>query len=111
MSSAAMAGPTISEWVKARSVHPAWRRSRLDPFRYRGAGRRGRRHVPLFQPEPRHGQGAIVAKLADLNPGTLALMHGPSYAGDCRAALAALADSYDRRVRDYPHAAAQAAIA
>jgi flavorubredoxin len=57
------------------------------------------------------GMGRTIRGLADLNPSTLALMHGPSYAGDCRAALEALADSYDRRVRDYPHAAAQAAIA
>lgn len=35
-----------------------------------------------------------VRRLVDLAPGTLALMHGPSYAGDCAAALGALADGY-----------------
>jgi len=42
--------------------------------------------------------GATVRRLADLAPRTLALMHGPSFAGDGHAALAALADDYDRRV-------------
>ena len=32
-------------------------------------------------------------------PRTLALMHGPSYSGDGAGALRALADDYDRRVR------------
>ena len=32
------------------------------------------------------------------SPRTLALMHGPSFAGDGAAALCALADDYDRRV-------------
>lgn len=32
--------------------------------------------------------------LADLEPRTLALMHGPAYAGDCATALRDLADSY-----------------
>jgi flavorubredoxin len=42
--------------------------------------------------------GATVRRLADLAPTTLALMHGPSFAGDCAGALAALADDYDVRV-------------
>jgi flavorubredoxin len=42
--------------------------------------------------------GATIRKLAALAPRTLALMHGPSYAGDGAAALSALAESYDRRV-------------
>ncbi|MGE0717834.1 MAG: MBL fold metallo-hydrolase [Alphaproteobacteria bacterium] len=42
--------------------------------------------------------GGIIRGLADLSPRTLALMHGPSFAGDCKAALRALADDYDRRV-------------
>lgn len=42
--------------------------------------------------------GSTVRTLADLAPRTLALMHGPSFAGDGAAALRALADDYDRRV-------------
>jgi flavorubredoxin len=45
------------------------------------------------------GMGATMRRLAALAPRTLALMHGPSYAGDGAAALRALADDYDRRVR------------
>jgi flavorubredoxin len=44
------------------------------------------------------GMGATLRRLADLEPRTLALMHGPSFAGDGGAALRALADDYDRRV-------------
>jgi hypothetical protein len=43
--------------------------------------------------------GATMRSLAALDPRTLALMHGPSYAGDGAAALRTLADDYDRRVR------------
>jgi flavorubredoxin len=46
------------------------------------------------------GMGATIRELAKLSPRTLALMHGPSFAGDGAAALRALADDYDRRVRD-----------
>ena len=35
-----------------------------------------------------------IRALADLQPRTLALMHGPAFAGDCVAALHGLADSY-----------------
>jgi len=41
--------------------------------------------------------GATIRELAKLSPRTLALMHGPSFAGDGGAALRALADDYDRR--------------
>ena len=41
--------------------------------------------------------GTTIRSLAALAPRTLALMHGPSFAGDGRAALGALADDYDRR--------------
>jgi flavorubredoxin len=41
--------------------------------------------------------GATIRGLSALKPKTLALMHGPSFAGDGAAALAALADDYDRR--------------
>jgi hypothetical protein len=45
------------------------------------------------------GMGPTIRGLARLAPKTLALMHGPSFAGDGAAALHALADSYDGRVR------------
>jgi len=35
-----------------------------------------------------------IARLAELVPRTLALMHGPAYAGDCVVALGGLADGY-----------------
>ena len=38
-----------------------------------------------------------IRRLAELEPRTLALMHGPAYAGDCRQALLDLADAYDAR--------------
>ncbi len=41
---------------------------------------------------------ATVRRLAELSPTTLALMHGPSFTGDCVGALAALGDDYDVRV-------------
>lgn len=41
--------------------------------------------------------GATIRGLAGLSPRTLALMHGPSFAGDGAAALRALAEDYDRR--------------
>jgi hypothetical protein len=46
------------------------------------------------------GMGATIRHLAGLAPRGLALMHGPSFAGDGAAALRALADDYDRRVLD-----------
>jgi hypothetical protein len=45
------------------------------------------------------GMGTTIRRLAELGPRNLALMHGPSFAGDGAAALQALADDYDRRVR------------
>jgi len=44
--------------------------------------------------------GATIRGLSALAPRTLALMHGPSFAGDGAAALRALADDYDRRVSE-----------
>ena len=38
-----------------------------------------------------------IRRLAELEPRTLALMHGPAYAGDCRQALLDLADAYEAR--------------
>ena len=51
------------------------------------------------------GMGATIRRLAELSPRTLALMHGPSFAGDGAAALRALADDYDRRISDHAFAA------
>jgi flavorubredoxin len=54
----------------------------------------------LFQFSSLHpGMGATIRRLATLEPRRLALMHGSSFAGDGAAALCALADDYDRRVR------------
>lgn len=39
-----------------------------------------------------------IRRLADLEPATLAIMHGSSYDGDCQEALEALADGYERRL-------------
>ena len=44
------------------------------------------------------GMGGTIRGLSKLAPRTLALMHGPSFAGDGAAALSALADNYDCRV-------------
>jgi flavorubredoxin len=41
--------------------------------------------------------GPTIRRLAALEPRTLALMHGPAYAGDCTQALLDLADAYDAR--------------
>lgn len=41
--------------------------------------------------------GTTLRKLAELEPKTLALMHGPSFAGDGGAALRALASDYEQR--------------
>ncbi len=40
-----------------------------------------------------------IRKLADLEPNTLAVMHGSSFNGDCRSALIQLADFYAERLR------------
>lgn len=37
-----------------------------------------------------------LRRLAELEPRTLALMHGPSYSGDGAAALRGLADAYEQ---------------
>jgi flavorubredoxin len=42
--------------------------------------------------------GAAVRRLAELDIATLALMHGPAFTGDCRAALLDLADNFDKRI-------------
>jgi flavorubredoxin len=43
------------------------------------------------------GMGKTIRRLSELAPRTLALMHGPSFAGDGAAALRGLADDYDQR--------------
>jgi flavorubredoxin len=47
------------------------------------------------------GMGSTIRNLARFSPRTLALMHGPSFAGDGAAALRALADDYDRRAHSH----------
>jgi hypothetical protein len=42
--------------------------------------------------------GRTIRRLASLSPCTVALMHGPSFAGDGAAVLRALADDCVRRV-------------
>src|SRR5205085_11668412 len=41
-----------------------------------------------------------ITALAALPPQTLALMHGPSYNGDCEKQLRGLAEGYDRLIAD-----------
>ena len=53
--------------------------------------------------------GATIRRLAALAPKTLALMHGPAFAGDGGAALLALADDYDRRTASWREQRAEAA--
>jgi flavorubredoxin len=55
--------------------------------------------------------GATIRKLAELSPRTLALMHGPSFAGDGAAALRALAADYDHRIAGRAPDAAKVAAA
>ena len=55
--------------------------------------------------------GTTIRGLAKLSPRTLALMHGPCFAGDGGAALRALADDYDRRISDQACAIRQGAAA
>lgn len=41
-----------------------------------------------------------INRLADLEPTTLALMHGPSFTGDCASQLRGLGEAFDSRLRD-----------
>jgi hypothetical protein len=41
-----------------------------------------------------------IRKLAELQPATMAIMHGSSYSGDCAGTMNALADFYAKRVAD-----------
>ena len=68
-------------------------RARRRPRRARARRRRPvRRHLPHPVDGPRR-----CGRLADLEPRTLALMHGPAFAGDGAGALRALADAYEAR--------------
>ena len=79
-----------------------------DLFTQIGAGPALVHDADLIQPaldaEDMFGATALTAataptlrRLADLEPRTLALMHGPAFAGDCRQALLDLADAYEAR--------------
>jgi flavorubredoxin len=48
------------------------------------------------------GMGTTIRGLSKYSPRTLALMHGPSFAGNGGDALRALADDYDRRAAALP---------
>ena len=59
---------------------------------------------PALDAEDMFGATALTAstaptirQLAELEPRTLALMHGPAFAGDCTQALLDLADAYEAR--------------
>jgi flavorubredoxin len=53
----------------------------------------------LFAASSLHpASSATLRQLAELDVGTLALMHGPAFTGDCHQALLDLADDYDRRI-------------
>ena len=56
------------------------------------------------------GSAAIVRHLAELDVDALALMHGPVFTGDCRAALHDLAGDLDRRIADATNHAAPAGV-
>lgn len=44
------------------------------------------------------GLAPTIRKLAELQPATMAIMHGSTLSGDCAAAMNALADYYEERV-------------
>jgi flavorubredoxin len=46
------------------------------------------------------GSAALLHRLADLEPATLAPMHAPAFTGDCATALRELAADFDRRQAD-----------
>ena len=73
---------------------PGRRRAGAHDRRHRraGAGRRG--HVPCHAAWRPH-TGATLRSLGDLDPTTLAIMHGPSFQGDGKRALYDLAAGYE----------------
>ena len=58
---------------------------------------RPRRRGPVRRHLPDPGTAPTLRPLAELEPRTLALMHGPAYAGDGAGALLDLADAYEAR--------------
>ena len=75
------------------------------PARPGARPRRRSRSAPPSQAEDLFGATALTANtaptlrtLADLEPRTLALMHGPAFVGDSAGALRDLADAYEARV-------------
>ena len=92
--------------LRGNDQHAAVRRP-LHPTRQRAGDHHGRHHRSAAQAEDVFGAtcltpntGSTIRRLADLNPATLAVMHGSCYAGDGSKALLALADDYDRRLAD-----------
>ena len=64
----------------------------------------------MFKSSSLHPEmGATIRSLARFAPKTLALMHGPSFTGDCAGALEALAEDYDRRSAEWRERRALAA--
>ena len=68
-----------------------------DGGRPRRAGARRGGHVPRDPLTP--NTGSTIDSLAELEPRTLALMHGPTYSGDGAGMLRTLGDAYDERLR------------
>src|SRR4029078_9926325 len=56
--------------------------------------------VPFMPATPQ--TAPTLRRLAALKPGTIALMHGPTFKGDGEAALKALADYHAKRLANYP---------
>jgi flavorubredoxin len=61
---------------------------------------------PAFQTEDLYlatvlhsATGPTIRKLADFNPATLALMHGPAFQGNANQSLLDLADGYEKRFK------------
>src|SRR5207249_7905519 len=80
-----------------RPLHPARRVPAHDHRRHRRpaiATEERFRFVPVTA-----DTGPAIRRLADLAPRTLALMHGPTFVGEPRAPLTALAEYYDTRLR------------
>lgn len=72
----------------------AWASISGGAMREAARGRRPERSAPPARRGPDIGR----EQLAALDIETLALMHGPAFTGDCRAALADLAADFDRRI-------------
>ena len=75
--------------------HPGGRRPSDHRCRPRRCGHSRRRNLSSDVPGP--GRTQTLRRLADLNPTTLAIMHGSSYNGDCSALLRTMAEVYEQR--------------